>query len=152
MNLAHLHLGIFLSDDELLYAHMSHSIENEECPGMVRGAPQCLECFNKAVDNVRVRELAASLVMAQKLKALRSVGWSSFFYKDIAPKDGKWDDVKVEQSLSDDEDEGGGETIYGGRSLSGICEIEDDMRTTIWILRDNGRIRVRRTPWVIAST
>ena len=102
---------------------------------------------------MRLRELTASLAMAQKLKTLQSIGWSSFFYKDIAPKDGK-KIKKVEQTMSDDEDGdgGGGETISGGRSPSGICETEHDMRTTIWILRDNGRIRVRRRPWVAAES
>jgi hypothetical protein len=70
-------------------------------------------------------------------QSFAGIGWSSFFYKDFAPKDGRKDVIKVEQSMSDGEDEGGsgGETIYGGKSLYGICEIEDDMRTTIWILR-----------------
>ncbi|KAF9460534.1 hypothetical protein BDZ94DRAFT_1283902 [Collybia nuda] len=131
--LTHLHLGIFLSDDQLLYAHIAHSLGDEENMGLVDNSGQ--------LEDVRTRELKASIVIAQKLKAIKSIGWSSFFTGMPGPSKPAGDVV--------------GEPVPKNDASSGDCgdnetensEITKDMKTTIWVLRTNGRVRVRRTPW-----
>lgn len=113
---------------------------------MVEGSNHCHTCFDMAVDGVRMRELAASIVIAQKLKAVRSIGWSSLFYGDFERED-KNDNDNDEDENEDDipENEPGrkNENKGGDKSVT-----EYNMTTTIWVLRTNGRIRVRRIPWL----
>lgn len=85
-----------------------------------------------------MRELAASLMIAQKLKALKSIGWSSFF-------DGA---TKVAQNLLDCYDSGHSDDGNADEENDEELSIQEAMKTTIWIRRNNGRIKVRRVPWV----
>ncbi|KAJ6518788.1 hypothetical protein C8R45DRAFT_779375, partial [Mycena sanguinolenta] len=74
-HLAHLHLGIYLSDEMLLQYHIDHAEGEEQHPF---GPELCTLC-DEAADEVQLRELTAGLEFAQSLKALRTVGFSSFF-------------------------------------------------------------------------
>jgi hypothetical protein len=142
--LTHLHLGIFLSDDQLLYAHIAHSLGDEENMGMVDGSGRCSTCFESAVQDVRIRELEASIIMAQKLKAIKSIGWSSFFTGSPRPSNKNEDD-------EEDADEAACQEVKEGEDMNDEeldkSEIAEDMKTTVWVLKTNGRIRVRRMPW-----
>lgn len=123
-------MGIFLSDEQLIYSHIDHALDNYgPDTAEVYGPDECTVCDLLApIKSVRVRELAASLVIAQMLKTIRSIGWSSFFCN----KPGK-NEKKADEEEDDDED---GE------------EESKERKTTVWVLRQGGRIRVRRTPWV----
>ncbi|KAL1696692.1 hypothetical protein GGG16DRAFT_42835, partial [Schizophyllum commune] len=85
-NLSYLHLGIYLSDEDLLNAHSDeyHLSTGDEDPyGAVSGIAVCPYCL-KYAERVRQREIRASTIFAQSLKALRCVGWSSLFDNSIA--------------------------------------------------------------------
>lgn len=141
--LTHLHLGIFLSDDQLLYAHIAHSLGDEENMGLVDGSGQCSTCFESAVRDVRMRELQASVIVAQKLKAIKCVGWSSFF---TGMPSQNQDDEEIDSDTPDREVECDDSNSECEEELEN-SEIADEMKTTIWVLRTNGRVRVRRMPW-----
>ncbi|KAF7370611.1 Deacetylase sirtuin-type domain-containing protein [Mycena sanguinolenta] len=117
-HLAHLHLGIYLSDEMLIQYHIDHAEGEERHPF---GPELCTLC-DEVADEVQLRELTAALEFAQSLKALRTVGFSSFF-ADIP-----------EYSLT-----------YRHKPDPNGPQNE----TTIHVLRENGRIRVRRTPWTL---
>ncbi|KAJ7180646.1 hypothetical protein C8R46DRAFT_861599, partial [Mycena filopes] len=72
--LEHLHLGIYLSDEMLIQYHIDHAEVEEQHPF---GPEWCTLC-DQAIGEVRLRELAASLEFARVLKALRTIGFSSF--------------------------------------------------------------------------
>ncbi|KAJ7334108.1 hypothetical protein DFH08DRAFT_750201, partial [Mycena albidolilacea] len=74
-HLTHLHLGIYLSDEMLVQTHIDHAEAEERLPF---GPELCTLC-DEAAAEVQLRELAAGLEFAQSLKALRTVGFSSFF-------------------------------------------------------------------------
>ncbi|KAF8074674.1 hypothetical protein FPV67DRAFT_592605 [Lyophyllum atratum] len=154
-HLTHLHLGVFLSDDQLLYSHIAHSIGDGENMGMVKNVVPCQACFDKAVDSVRLRELAASIVLGQRLKMLKTIGWSSFFHGEAGRaragqpqnSDDTVEDTHHEYRNGDDlEDADSNEDDASDGGVPGNAT-DNDMKTTIWILRSNGRIRVRRAPW-----
>ncbi|KAG1860279.1 hypothetical protein DFJ58DRAFT_905547 [Suillus subalutaceus] len=169
--LTDLHLGIFLSDEEMVEKHIEHydtpfafdhtlrtafspkaaspptgnilsQLETETTAGLIsysvdqddkkeeshsgactedlpfpHGPELCRTCkLIGSASKVRTRELEASLVLARKIKTLRTVGWSSFFASQVfEPDDNKVGDWR--------------------------------RRTTAYILRANGRVRVRRRPW-----
>ncbi|TDL24099.1 hypothetical protein BD410DRAFT_720272 [Rickenella mellea] len=104
--LQHLHLGFFLSPDELLSKHFRHAPEDEIGPF---GPEFCDVCHDMYSPTTRLAELQASVGLAQVLKKLKTVRFSSFFAKQD----------------------------------SDACE----RKTTIWISRCDGRIKVRRRPW-----
>ncbi|KAJ7043589.1 hypothetical protein C8F04DRAFT_912922, partial [Mycena alexandri] len=72
--LTHLYLGIYLSDEMLIQYHIDHAEAEEQYPF---GPEFCTLC-DEAVAEIRLRELAASLEFARSLKALRTIGFSSF--------------------------------------------------------------------------
>ncbi|EGN95153.1 hypothetical protein SERLA73DRAFT_162708 [Serpula lacrymans var. lacrymans S7.3] len=160
--LTDLHLGIFLSDEDLIntilddyedlrtFRHTLRSVffpdmgpgcdssisqssdyedtptfhENDSEEHAACGEPlfkhdsnQCPVCRTLAsAPAIRIRELEASLGLAQNLKSLRTVGWSSFFSRLSVP---------VEKRKGDWE------------------------RTVKFhIARSDGRIRVRKRPWL----
>ncbi|KAL1742120.1 hypothetical protein HDZ31DRAFT_43950 [Schizophyllum fasciatum] len=85
-NLISLHLGIYLSDEDFLSAHSDecHLSCGEENPyGCVSGISACPYCLPTAA-RTRQRELRASILFAQNLKALRCIGWSSLFRNSFA--------------------------------------------------------------------
>ncbi|KAI0057197.1 hypothetical protein BV25DRAFT_1831331, partial [Artomyces pyxidatus] len=93
---------------------------------------ECTRCFETYSTQAREDELTASIKLAQVLKNLESVRWSSWFSASRAKVDG--------------------EAEYG--KAAGVVvhpEGEEDVQgpgwTQVWILRKAGRIRVRRTPW-----
>jgi hypothetical protein len=135
--LTHLHLGIFLSDDQLLYSHIAHSLADEENGGMVDGSGWCSTCFASAVGDIRMREVAASAAIARQLKSIKSVGWSSFF-SDL-PKDEDKEGDDAEHENNEDRPTVDYEDVTD--------EIELDMKTTIWVWRTNENIMIRRRPW-----
>ncbi|KAK0203095.1 hypothetical protein DFS33DRAFT_1240911, partial [Desarmillaria ectypa] len=77
-NLTHLHLGVFLSHEDLVYSHMQHAPRYLGHPEIVSAPNECDICADHAKD-VRMDELAASLIIAQKIRALQTICWSSFF-------------------------------------------------------------------------
>ncbi|KAG6832115.1 hypothetical protein H0H87_002628 [Tephrocybe sp. NHM501043] len=152
--LEHLHLGVFLSDDSLLSSHISHVLEEETTPYAIQNWNECQHCFNRLVDDIRRCELEASLVIAQQLRSLKTIGWSSLLAGDT--------EARVEQHLNSDDtvedvaersqkhggENGGDES--GGNVLKKRAQNDmndRDLKTTIWIQRIRGRVRVRREPW-----
>jgi hypothetical protein len=135
--LTHLHLGIFLSDDQLLYSHIAHSLGDEENGGIVDGSGRCSTCFQSAVEDVRMREVEASVAIALQLKSVKSVGWSSFF-TDMPNND-----------ESDEQADAGCKGVTDDDELDEDCaeDIALDMKTTLWMWRTDERIMVRRCPW-----
>lgn len=94
----------------LVQTHIDHAEAEERLPF---GPELCTLCDEVAVE-VQLRELAAGLEFAQILKALRTVGFSSFFN----------DTPGYKRDASDRQNE-----------------------TTVYVLRENGRIRVRKSAW-----
>ncbi|KNZ77414.1 hypothetical protein J132_05521 [Termitomyces sp. J132] len=149
-HLEHLHLGLFLSNDSLLSSHISHIMEGDtsQPQPLLRDWSECRRCFDGAAADIRRRELEASIVVGHKLKSLKTIGWSSLVAGDVGQ-------VSVEQFInSDDTTEDAAEQSQDEDSGDEraakikVDEMEDqDMKTTIWILRSKGHIRVRRTPW-----
>lgn len=82
-------------------------------------------------EETRENELAAALIMAQKLKGLQTIGWSSFFGKGEGELEGV--------TKGDGADAGANDHVQWG-GIEGIT-------TKIWILRAKGRVRVRRVSW-----
>ncbi|KAF8216464.1 hypothetical protein K438DRAFT_2080870 [Mycena galopus ATCC 62051] len=115
-HLTHLHLGIYLSDEMLIQYHIDHAEAEEQRPF---GPELCILCDGAAAA-VQLRELGAGLEFAQSLKALQSVGFSSFF--DDTPR--YYSTFRCKQNTHDRHSE-----------------------TTVYVLRENGRIRVKKTPW-----
>ncbi|KAG6826011.1 hypothetical protein H0H93_016896, partial [Arthromyces matolae] len=76
-HLEHLHLGVFLSDDSLLSTHISHVMEELNSPHDVQNWSDCRQCMTGVVSDVRRRELDASIIIGRRLKALKTIGWSS---------------------------------------------------------------------------
>ena len=173
--LTDLHLGIFLSDEEMLENHIDHYdspraysrvlrttfgqnrdlahtgtvlsqsespsnarlehvsyTEDEEdpddsntaasmtfgdIPPFPHGPELCPICsIMVSAPDVRTRELEASLALAQKLKSLRTISWSSFFAWKLPSEDER--------------------------------RIGDWQRMTkTYVLRRGGRVQVRRRPW-----
>jgi len=122
-HLTHLHLGIFLSDDQLLYSHSAHPLGDAENGGMFGW---CSTCFESAVNAARMREVAASVAIARQLKSIRSVGWSSFFAglpKNETQSDEPEHDDQGKPNNTNDEE--------AAEDLTN--EITLDMKTTIWV-------------------
>ncbi|KAG6840722.1 hypothetical protein C0991_004808 [Blastosporella zonata] len=155
--LEHLHLGVFLSDDPLISSHVSHVMEEELSPYTLQNWGDCQRCFDGIAGEIRRRELEASLLVAQKLKSLRTIGWSSLLAADagitrmeqhINSDDTIDDAVEQYQDHGEDDEDGFGGNDNSKPTCTAPDEMDDqDMKTTIWILRVRGRIRVRRAPW-----
>ncbi|KAF5353106.1 hypothetical protein D9758_008735 [Tetrapyrgos nigripes] len=74
-SLTHLHLGIYLSDEDALYKHAPHDIQYF---GIFSELPmKCDVCEERIGKDVRMRKLLASTVMAQRLEKLESISWGS---------------------------------------------------------------------------
>ena len=121
-HLEHLHLGFFLSPEELFYEHIEHAQEINAAPSpssaeadttvdaaLPFGPEWCVDCFERYAPSVRLVELQAALSLAQALKELKTVSWASFFGRQKQEMEGR--------------------------------------RTTIWVGRASGHIRVRRKPF-----
>jgi hypothetical protein len=81
--------------------------------------PELCLLCDEATAEVQLRELAAGLEFARSLKALRTVGFSS-----VVP---------------------GYYTRFGnGRETNGRRD-----ETTVHVLRENGRVKVRKMPWPV---
>lgn len=115
---------------------MQHAPRYLGHPEIVSAPDECDICADHAQD-VRMDELAASLIIAQKIRTLQTIGWSSFF----GYGDGDWA-TNGEKADGDDNDGGGAEVEATKSDVIG-----NDCKTKIWILRKNGRVRVRRVPW-----
>lgn len=89
----------------------------DEVPPFPHGPELCPICsIMVSGPEVRTRELEASLALAQKLKSVRRISWSSFFV---------WPPPSVDER-----------------------RIGDWQRVTrTYVLRSGGRVRVRRRPW-----
>ncbi|KAH8111049.1 hypothetical protein DFH11DRAFT_1799086 [Phellopilus nigrolimitatus] len=81
VKLEHLHLGFFLSQEDLFYEHVAHALSEDadEGAGKPFGPEWCIPCFEQHARGVRLAELQAGLVLAQTLRALRTLSWGSFF-------------------------------------------------------------------------
>lgn len=135
VHLKSLHLGVFLSNEQLVYTHIDRCIaEQEHIKTQCVGGKRCTVCAQAFGKSVRTRELEASLALAQGLKALQSISWASFSC-------GRSHTTKIEE-IEDTAKEDMGMTEEGNAE-----DADASMRDVIWVLRDNGRIRVRRRPW-----
>ncbi|EJD07602.1 uncharacterized protein FOMMEDRAFT_150140 [Fomitiporia mediterranea MF3/22] len=115
--LQHLHLGIFLSMEDLMYEHFAHAthLHSQGLIGERPFGPEwCVPCFDRYAEDVRLVELQSTLALAQTLKELRTVTWASFFGRQLQEMDGR--------------------------------------KTTIWVFRKDGTLRVRRKPWTPQTT
>lgn len=66
------------------------SMTFDEVPPFPHGPEMCPICsIMVSVPDVRTRELEASLALAQKLKSLRTISWSSFFAWKHPSEDGR---------------------------------------------------------------
>jgi hypothetical protein len=142
VHLTHLHLGIFLSDDQLLYSHIAHSLDDEGNGGMVDGSGRLSRCLKLAAEDVRRREMDASAAIALQLKSIRSIGWSSFFTDN--------ENESEERHGADQEDDQNDQHTAAGNEKTGeesTDEVALDMKTTIWVWRTNEKIMLRRCPW-----
>ncbi|KAF8912371.1 hypothetical protein CPB85DRAFT_1252662 [Mucidula mucida] len=142
-NLANLHLGVYVSSDDLIYTHMAHAPQyQDDTQRASPPSPECDICTDMEKE-VRHNELAASLIMAQKLKSLQTMGWSSFFSFGGREMDSKG------EMIEGDQEEGTADETRGldQDKMEEQCEL----RTKIWVLRVNGRVRVRRVPWTVAQ-
>lgn len=118
-----LHLGIFLSELDIFYAHITN-----HCPHPNGGAlclinkpfgpfwqpfgpDECTACQDMYAADVRKTELFASAALSRFLPSLKELSWSSFF------------------------------------ALGEPGDDPDNQTTTAWIQRQDGKIRVRRMPW-----
>lgn len=90
-----------------------------------------------------MRELAASLAIAKKLRVIKSIGWNSFF----TGRQGNEEDADHYDEAQEDVDDDASEDDE--RFENGRLEISTDLNitTTVWVLRKNGRVRVKRTRW-----
>ncbi|KZT09842.1 uncharacterized protein LAESUDRAFT_694303 [Laetiporus sulphureus 93-53] len=80
--LEHLFIGIFLSDLDLLYEHLSHWHEfNVEFVGTY-GPDSCPACLERHSSSVRQKELIASVSIARTLPFLKTISWNTFFAED----------------------------------------------------------------------
>ncbi|KAG7444473.1 uncharacterized protein BT62DRAFT_971188 [Guyanagaster necrorhizus] len=137
-NLTDLHLGVFLSHEDLVYSHMRHAPHYLGHPDIISAPSECDICADHAKD-VRMDELAASLIVARKIRGLQTIGWSSFF----GYGGGDWAS-NGEKADDDVNDGGGGDQVEDTNS---DIIVGNDCKTKVWILRMNGRVRVRRVPW-----
>ncbi|KAL5492439.1 hypothetical protein ACEPAI_3886 [Sanghuangporus weigelae] len=90
--LEHLHLGVFLSTEDILFEHFTHA--HHFCgDGCVHAKPfgpeWCTICFERYAEDVRLAELQATLMLAQILKELRSMTWASFFGRQLQEMNGR---------------------------------------------------------------
>ncbi|KAG5643885.1 hypothetical protein DXG03_009515 [Asterophora parasitica] len=108
---------------------------------------RCQACFGNVIETVRARELAASIILGQKIKKLETVGWSSLvtgMTTEIpSNQHADSDDTLVEEDAGKlgDKDEDDDSSDEDEDCRAGTAD--NDMTTTIWILRSNGRIRSR---------
>jgi hypothetical protein len=121
------------SDENKLNIRMSDAHPNTH--NLPYSPDACTICQTNLVlcREVRNRELTASLAFAQHIKTLQTIGWSTFFIRDVLecpPKD------MMEGEDHESLGEGGGDSRYF-----------DNRSVTVWILRAQGRVRVRRMPW-----
>lgn len=107
----------YTDDKEDPYSKTATNGTFDEVPPFPHGPELCPICsIVVSAPDVRTRELEASLALAQKLKSLRTIGWSSFFAWKLAAEDER--------------------------------KVGDWQRATkTYILRNGGRVRVRRRPW-----
>ena len=118
-----LHLGVFLSEFDILYAHITrhcpdqqgrHIITNHDTCGPYWkpfGPDECEICQDEYADAVRKTELFASAAIARFIPSLKEVSWSTFFAKDEPGDD------------------------------------PENQTMTAWVQRKDGKIRVRRMQW-----
>ncbi|TRM65393.1 hypothetical protein BD626DRAFT_398678 [Schizophyllum amplum] len=85
-HLTYLHLGVYLSDEDMLCDHNddNHMCGAEDQDDCISGVSACPFCRAYA-EGVHHRESHASLLFAQNLKALRCIGWSSLFRRSVGP-------------------------------------------------------------------
>ncbi|KIY53011.1 hypothetical protein FISHEDRAFT_34248 [Fistulina hepatica ATCC 64428] len=74
--LSRLHIGVFLSDEQLLECHIDHA---ELVSDRVPSFDGCAIC-HESRDIVQRRESEAAIYMARFLPSLKSMGWSSLFH------------------------------------------------------------------------
>ncbi|KAF8652165.1 hypothetical protein AX16_004522 [Volvariella volvacea WC 439] len=140
MNLTRLHIGIFLSDQALVYMHKEHSDENEFTSTINEKAINCSACVDE-LRNVRMRETTASLILGKLLSKLQTISWSSFY----------GDDTLVENCLETTLDHDANATD-GINALTDLDESEKVVKrsgdvigdTKIVLWRLDGRISARR--------
>ncbi|RDB15745.1 hypothetical protein Hypma_003631 [Hypsizygus marmoreus] len=145
-DLADLHLGIYLSDELVVYSHFAPLLDDEEKMGLSTGHI-CVSCLAKSPKTMKMRGLEATMVLAQRLKALRSVGWSWFSHRgtdieedDINRDQGEESDESDEdKSLADSE----GTNSATDAPNDALIETDDEAKMTFSVLRGNGRIIVR---------
>ena len=73
-----LFLGIYLSDEEVLYQHIAHANHADEA----HGPDECPLCTCFHAEYVREVELLAGAELARYLPSLEIVSWSTWFAMD----------------------------------------------------------------------
>lgn len=163
--LTHLHIGIFLSPEKLLESHSDHS---ELVPVAGWGWDVIVDCktCKRFARGVRHDELVVSSTMAQYLKSLKSIGWSTCFSRaddleNQKTKPGPEEERDDEEAREEDRSRESSQTYhddsdtnvddsYGDSSEDSDSDedIRFDrsgfMKTTILVSRANKRIRVTR--------
>ncbi|KIY63999.1 hypothetical protein CYLTODRAFT_457608 [Cylindrobasidium torrendii FP15055 ss-10] len=132
------YLGVFLSRESMLWEHLEHGQDvtgAQDQSGMSTAPDDDCDICDDIEGDVRSAELQASLIMAQKLKKLETIGWASFFGYGGS-------DMDTYGELIDDAEReniecAGKSTKYG-----------TSKRTKMWTQRAGGRVRVRRLPWI----
>ncbi|KAJ7574385.1 hypothetical protein C8J56DRAFT_872350 [Mycena floridula] len=135
-----LHLGVFLSEEDLANDHIAHILsdyENSDDEISVFGPDGCRVCRVES-EQVRNRELEASLLLAKRLRSLDSIGWSTFFNQAENNVDWKGEDIG---GIQEDPTSATENLAVGG------VDLRKHRRTKIWIKRDEACIKVRRAPW-----
>ena len=90
--LEHLHLGIFVSPEDILYQHFAHahSFCEDGCIHERPFGPEwCTICFQRHAEEVRLAELQVTLSLAQVLKELKTMTWASFFGRQLQEMNGR---------------------------------------------------------------
>lgn len=127
--LKNLHLGIFLSDEQLFTSHIDH-IEDNESIFLLGGCDLCDEEDDEAL--VLANEEEAAVALAEKLGSLDTVAWSSFF-PTFTPS---------EQVAESEACTCSG--IHGGNDeQEGFGEGDIAFKSVWWIERTNGKITAK---------
>ncbi|KAF8998497.1 hypothetical protein BDQ17DRAFT_1361881 [Cyathus striatus] len=119
----------------MIWTHMDHSCTGSENASAVIGASECELCQPFARE-IRRRELTASLIIARRLKSLKDITWDSFYGIMVA-------NPSQENASSENCERADDDSIEHLEVTNTAFNV-----TSVWIWRDNGRVRAKATPWV----
>ncbi|KAF9077981.1 hypothetical protein BDP27DRAFT_1441311 [Rhodocollybia butyracea] len=79
--LTQLQLGIFISDETMIYEHAEAHRDMDILPRHIATGPSACSRCNEMLASVRANEVLASTIMFKKLTSLQRMSWSSFFQR-----------------------------------------------------------------------